>query len=771
MKKFLLKLQYVVVFLVSLFFIFIIAIPGIHFNEPVSPVLCFSNNEIASARIANDGQWRFSGGNFPNKFAVCLMAFEDKNFLMHKGVDPASIIRAAKQNYQHSKIISGGSTISMQLARLSRKSKSRTYLDKLIEICMAIRFELFHNKIEILKSFIQHAPFGGNIVGLEGASWRYFGKDPNLLSWAEAACLAVLPNAPALIFPGKNQHKLLIKRNTLLKKLFINGLISFEDYRLSISEELPKKIFSLPHFCDPLLNTAFKKQNNTDRIVTSIDEILQKRSEEILRSYIPRFKSDQVHNAAILIAEIKSGKVLAYHGNVPFELKSQHGEEVDIIQNVRSTGSLLKPFLFASMLEDGYINPFQFIPDIPTQIGGFKPQNYSLEYEGLVSAKKALARSLNIPAVKMLQQYGVNKFKDRLQTFGINTIKKSADHYGMSLILGGAEAKLWELCSVYARMAQKVNGNDEIGLYFSEENKEKSKSIPINKNNLYLMFDAMAEVNRPDIDAYWRKLNNGKKISWKTGTSFGFRDAWAIGLNSDYLIGVWVGNASGEGRPSLTGISAAAPLLFELFSLLPATSKWFNKPIQNWKKISICSESGFLATRFCNQSKITEISSSSNYANFCPYHAQIALSKDLKFKVNSDCENIENIVMKSYLILPPIIEKYYKQKNPQFENPPELRADCNTNVLKKLAILYPQNNSLIYIPNDLNGKISNVIAEAVHSDKKAILYWSLDGAYLRSTQGKHQMALNPEKGHHVLSISTNEGEISEVQFEITNAKK
>lgn len=768
-------LFYLSICFVFSFFTFLLVIPEIQFNKPYSAVICFSNEEIASARIAKDMQWRFPKSNkIPLKFATSLMMFEDKNFLFHNGIDPASILRAFRQNLNASKIVSGGSTLTMQLARISRENPSRNISDKILEIAMALRHELLNSKTDILIDFCNQAPFGGNIVGIEAASWRYFGKDPNELSWAESACLAVLPNAPSLIYPGKNQSSLLKKRNYLLQKLYIKGILKIDEYNLAKLEELPAKIFSLPHQVDPLMNTILKSDVINQRIITSLDKTTQQQSAQILKFHLQKFQSDQIHNAAILIADIHTGKILAYHGNVPYSQIKNHGEEVDIIQSERSTGSLLKPFLYACMLEDAYLNPEQLIADVPTQIGGFKPQNYNLEYDGMVKAKRALARSLNVPAVKMLQQYGVRKFQDRLKSFGINTIRKSADHYGVSLILGGAEGKLWELCSVYAKMAQKLNGDKEIGLNYFEKSKTstiENFNIPLRKNNIYQMFEAMAEVNRPDLDASWKRFTNGKKIAWKTGTSFGFRDAWAIGLNKDFIIGVWVGNASGEGRPSLGGISAAAPLLFELFSVLPNRSDWFRKPQDNWKKITLCKSSGFLAGPECDETTTINFDASNNYSFVCPYHKSIALSNDLKFRVNTDCATSSEIVIQNYFVLPPLAEKYYRIKNPTYKTLPPIRPDCITTFEKNMGLIYPQNHTLVYIPRDLNGATTSMIAEAVHKNSNAVIHWSLDGEFIGSTQKLHQMAFNPPKGKHRISISDGNEEIIEVDFEITNDKK
>ncbi|HEY1040150.1 MAG TPA: penicillin-binding protein 1C, partial [Bacteroidia bacterium] len=649
---------------------FLFCLPSPLFETPYSSVLYDKSGKLLAARIASDNQWRFpESKNIPARFVTCLVQFEDKRFYNHLGVDLDATGRATYQNIRSGKVISGGSTITMQVIRLARKNKKRSYFEKLIEMIWASRLELSHSKAEILSLYAVHAPFGGNIVGLEAASMRYFGRSPDKLSWAECATLAVLPNSPALIYPGKNQQLLLKKRNRLLEKLYESNKIEKETLELSLLEPLPDKFFPIPQDAPHLLNRCIKENGEGLSLTTSIDLDLQKQINNLVEYNAKTYRASEIHNAAVIIAEVNSGKILSYVGNTKALKNEDHGNDVDVINSVRSTGSLLKPYLYAGMINDGELLPGMLIPDIPTQIGGFSPKNYNLTYDGAVPAWRALARSLNIPAVKLLQQHGLEKFHQQLRDIGLTTITRPASEYGMSIILGGAEGKLWDLTGVYASMGRTVNHfslyngsyfkNDYRSLTYlkdAEVDNEKSTGQKLSAAATWLTFEAMAEVSRPELDASWKRLSGGRKIAWKTGTSFGFRDGWAIGITPDYVVGVWVGNADGEGRPGLTGISAAAPLLFDVFGILPQKSPWFGEPFKEMKQVKVCKQSGYRASVNCPETDKIRAPITSEKTSQCPYHRIIHLDQTGKYRVTNECENVASMQHVPWFVLPPAVE-------------------------------------------------------------------------------------------------------------------
>jgi len=570
---------------------FYFCLPDPLFNDPYSTILNDNKGQLIGAKISSDGQWRFPTiDSVPKNFEEAIITFEDKRFRSHFGVDFLSLFRAVIQNIKAGEIESGASTLSMQVIRMSRKGKARNIYQKVVEMILATRLEFRYSKDEILRLYTSHAPFGGNVVGLEAASWRYYKKQPSKLSVAEAAMLAVLPNAPSLIHISKNRSRLLDKRNRLLQSMVEEEIISQSDCDLYLLESIPPKPYPLPSLAKHLLEYVHK--NNPQSITQStINTDIQKMIYDVGDYHHQINAQSDIHNLGILVLDTNTGEVLGYLGNAP---NTTQESAVDMIQAKRSSGSVLKPLLYAHMIDEGKMMPKALVKDIPTQIRGFSPKNYNKKYSGATPADKALAMSLNIPAVLSLQEYGVNPFINRLKDHGFTTINKSADHYGLSLIIGGGEVTLWELCGAYASMGRTINDfNKYSGKYNerltqkpilkSQEPKDiKLSNEPLNLSAgaIYKTFEAMLQVLRPEEDGYWQQFNSSKQIAWKTGTSYGHRDAWAVGVSPKYTVGIWVGNADGEGKNSLVGVSKAGPVLFDVFNRLDSGG-FFDEPIDD----------------------------------------------------------------------------------------------------------------------------------------------------------------------------------------------
>ncbi len=429
--------------ILAVMMVWFFCLPAKLFDKPTSRLLLDRNGEMLGATIAADGQWRFeSKAGLPPKFETCILAYEDDGFYDHIGISLTAIVRAALLNAREGEIVSGASTITMQVMRMAREAGSRSFFQKSIEIAWALGAELSYSKKEILGIYAGNAPFGGNVVGLEAAAWRYFQKPPEALTWAESAALAVLPNAPGLIFPGRNPEAFERKRNALLSKLHDAQIIDQDTYRLSLLEPLP----GLPL---PLPATAYHLLATRDHFIYSgrpstLDAAIQSRATDIIARRLDVLKRNHIYNGAILIADTETGEVLAYVANGA-PSGERNGSANDMVMTPRSSGSILKPFLFGAMIEKGMITPATLIPDIPTQYSGFAPRNFDEGYSGAVHAEEALARSLNIPAVRMLRDFGIPNFQARLKHWGFSTLVYPPSHYGLSLILGGAEVTLWDL--------------------------------------------------------------------------------------------------------------------------------------------------------------------------------------------------------------------------------------------------------------------------------------------------------------------------------------
>lgn len=771
-KKFILLI--LTAFLVWFYF----CLPDPLFSDPYSTVLNDTVGQLIGAKISTDGQWRFPIiDSIPQNFEKAIITFEDKRFRSHMGVDFLSLGRAIVQNVRAGKIESGASTLSMQVVRMARKGKSRTIYQKVIEMILALRLEIRHSKDEILQLYTSHAPFGGNVVGLEAASWRYYKKHPSKLSVSEAAMLAVLPNAPSLIHISKNRSRLLNKRNRLLNTMKDKNLISKEDLDLYVLEHIPQNPHPLPSIARHLLEYVHK--TNPEKIInSSVDSDIQQMAYEIGSYHNQINVQSDIHNLSILVLDTKTGEVKAYLGNAP---NTTQESAVDMIQAKRSSGSVLKPILYAHMIDEGKLMPQALVKDIPTQIRGFNPKNYNRKYTGATPADKALAMSLNVPAVYCLQEYGVEPFIHRLQDHGFTTIDKSADHYGLSLILGGGEVTLWNLCGAYASMGRTLiefNNNGEkyriqqnsTPLVTSNETRQKTykkEPIGLSAGSIYKTFEAMLKVIRPGVEGEWEQFNSSKPIAWKTGTSYGHRDAWAIGVSPKYTVGIWVGNADGEGKNSLVGISKAGPILFDVFNRLDSGGS-FKEPLDDLIPILTCSKSGHLASPYCESVDTLFSVTQSQKSKTCLYHRLI--HTDLSGKqVTSICTAPSEMQHINWFELPPSMAYYYRKNHSEYKTIPPFRKDCVQNVNSDLmSFLYPTEKSKIYLPTDIDGLRENAIFKAAHQNPHGILYWHLDDIYLGYTQEFHNMKITASTGIHIITIVDEDGNQVKQLFEVVN---
>jgi penicillin-binding protein 1C len=760
-----------------------------NFDEnPKAYVLYDANAELLDAAIAKDGQWRLPLADtveLPEKYLKCLLYFEDKRFYKHRGVDWIAMGRAALQNLKAKSVVSGGSTISMQVIRLTRQAEKRSFSQKAIEICLAQKLEMQKSKAEILNLYAQHAPYGGNVVGIQAASHRYFGRSIENLTWAESALLAVLPNAPSSIHLNRNRIMLFEKRNRLLKRMYDDGMLNEQAYFLAIEEEIPESLRAFPHETTHLLMRLKNQYPEQHIFHTRLDADIQKNAKQITERHSRELQKNGIHNAACIIADTRTGAVKAYVGNTG--LFTDYGQDayVDVAAAKRSTGSILKPFLYAHMLSKGEILPHTLLADYPTRYGNFSPQNFNMDYDGAVPASHAIIRSLNVPSVNMLQKYGVPVFLSDLQSMGIRSIDKPASHYGLSLILGGAEASLDELCAAYAALGRRLMHYSEYNaMYFDSDMHPltflKSDSITpllpksesrLTASGIWFTMEALKELRRPNSQGEWEFFSSSQSIAWKTGTSYGFRDAWAIGLTPDYTVAVWVGNADGEGRPGLIGVEAAAPLLFDLFEHLPAYDKWFDCPWDDLIEMPVCPQSGYLSNDFCEDADSAWIPASAYYFPQCPYHQLVHLDKTGDYRVNLSCYPKAEMQEANAFVLPPTMEWYYRQKNPWYQGVPPYHPDCVASPEKTMQFIYPDDQMRIFVPTDLDGKQKKIVFEAVHQNRNVKIHWHLDDQYLATTVSHHQIAVQPEIGKHVISLVDDDGNQISHRFEIINKRE
>jgi penicillin-binding protein 1C len=755
----------VLLFVVSVWWF---SLPKVLFSDPISCVVNDQDGNLLGARIADDGQWRFpSAEEVPRKFEQAILHFEDEYFYWHTGFNPISMAKAFYSNLTSS-TKRGGSTLTQQVIRLSRKNKQRSYTEKIIELVQATRLELKLSKKEILLHYSAYAPFGGNVVGLEAASWRYFGISPQQLTWGQASALAVLPNSPSIIYPGKNDKQFLNKRNALLKKLVSKEVIDEETYQLSLLESLPGTPLPLPnqafHFVDFVC-----QQDQEDVMASSIQYQLQQKANQITDKHQRALQKNNIYNLSLIVVENKTRKVLAYVGNTstaksPFRY-------VDMMQAKRSTGSTLKPFLYAAALEKSQILPTSLLQDVPVSFNGYRPKNFNEKFHGLVPAHQALSRSLNVPFVNVLQDYGLPLFYENLRDAGLQQINKGIDHYGLTLILGGAEVSLWELTQAF------VNFKDVYSTYVTSSSRYSTGEIqnltinasgsstkqeldykPANwhASSVYFTLKAMMELERPEDFNFGAILGDDQQIAWKTGTSYGFKDAWSMGMNKEYTVGVWVGNADTEGRPNLTGIKAAAPIMFDVFKELPKSQDWLLPPYDDVKQVNLCPFSGMPKSKACDESELLWIPSHSKALRQCTYHTEISVDETERYEVKNNCYPHSKMKKKSFVELSPI-EKHFTQAM-GFKTPPPLHPNCGkvTDEQELMEFIFPRKNERILLPKSFDGTDEEVVLQLAHS-KNTEVHWYIDERYLTTTTELHETSIHLQPGRYQISVVDEKG--------------
>lgn len=699
----------------------------------------------------------------PEKLVKATLLFEDKYFYSHPGVNLWALIRAAYLNIREGRVVSGGSTISMQVARM-RKGRKRTLPAKIMEIGEALRIEIRLSKDEILHTYLNHAPYGGNVKGYQAASYRFLGKPPGELSWAEAALLAVLPNSPGSVTPYSNEEALLKKRNKLLERLFVKGEMDSLTLELAYNEPMPKGVWPFPFYAPQFTRFANEKAHyETDIIRSSIDLDIQERIRYLAQRHMRQMQAFGISNCAVLIAETRTGKVRAYLGSSDYYDTMAQGM-VDGVIAERSSGSLLKPFLYALSAQEGVLLPETQLMDIPTYYGNFSPHNASEQFDGVVTARDALIRSLNVPAVRVLYTYGQYSFYNFLKEAGLSTLFRPADDYGLSLIIGGSEVTLWDMLVLY-------RGLGNYGMFGELTIEESEVSVPkvplLDSASVMLILECMKDLKRPGVEYYWERYNTQRPVAWKTGTSYGHKDAWALAVTPDWTIGVWAGNFDGSGNKNLSGAQRAGPLLFDIINSLPQLSddSWFGVPEKLIEDYNLCAVTGYTAGDACPESIRGQRPVRAAPLKICPYHLNIRVDKTESIEVCSYCWQPGH-KEKSVLYYPPGVLQHIRNKGNIIERLPPHSPGC----LKKgghlaLEVLYPRPGMRIQLTRDFDGKLQPLILQAAHTHPEQRLFWFVDGIVLGSTTGKHQVeTLLPER-IHTLTILDRYGNRTDCRFE------
>jgi penicillin-binding protein 1C len=529
--------------------------------EALSVTVLDRNDRLLRAYTTADGRWRLpvEAKNVDPRYLAMLMAFEDRRFRTHRGVDPYAIGRAAWLLVRHGRIVSGGSTLTMQVARLLQGEHERSGAGKLRQALRALQLERKLSKDAILAIYLRLAPFGGNLEGTRAAALAYFGKEPRRLSLAEAALLVALPQSPELRRPDRFPEAARRARNRVLAHAVSHGVIPREEAARAMAERIPTARREFPMLAPHLADTEIE-QNKT-RLVhrLTIDAGAQANLEQLIRQHIATLGGRL--SAALIVLDHRTGEVLAHVGS-PGYLDGDRFGAVDMTSAIRSPGSTLKPLIYGLAFEAGLAHPETLIEDRPTRFGAYVPKNFDQDWHGTVTIRMALAQSLNIPAVKVLDALGPPKLFGRLAGLGITPVLPKGAEPSLAIALGGLGLKLSDLAMLYAGLAR---GGEPIALQYRRDSTAPKPAAAsprlLSPVAAWYVWDILRNAPAPA---------NAKpgQIAYKTGTSYGFRDAWAVGYDGRHTVAVWVGRPDGTATPGLAGRTAAAPLLFDAFARL-----------------------------------------------------------------------------------------------------------------------------------------------------------------------------------------------------------
>ena len=740
------RLKKFVIFIITLFLLLFIYLIKIYIsynpkelveNINYSQVVLDRRGVILSVFLNDKEEFHLKyDGEIPETLKTAVINYEDKKFYSHLGVDYPRIVKSFFNNLFGGKKM-GASTISMQVVKALEPAK-RTYFNKLIEIVKAYKLENEFSKEEILKIYLNNAPYGSNIVGYSTAIKMYFNKNVNDLSYAEASLLAVLPNSPGILNLKKNNDKLEAKRNRLLKTLLDRNLIDERQYKFSLLEKFPTKIYyydkKAPQF------SIFLKNKYKDKIIKStLDYKLQKKIEQIVFEYSSSMKNIGINNAAVLVLNNKTKEVLAYVASQDFNDKKNNGE-IDGLQAKRAPASLLKPFLFALSIDEGLIVPDSIYPDVPIYFGNFYPKNSNNKFTGMVRIEEALTKSLNIPFVKLLSDYGVDKFYYFLED-NDKYPESSFDKFGLSLILGTREMRAVDIAKLYMGLANYGEISDL--KYVLDEDQPKTHK-GFSKGASYITLDTLTRVVRPGNENLYTRE---RPISWKTGTSYGMKDAWSVGVSPDYTVLVWLGNFNQKPIFSLSGVETAGNLLFRIFNVVDLHSKTFEKPVNDLKEIEIDEKTGY--RKFYEvESKKVLYPKDAKLLRISPYYKKIFVDEN-NIEIDSRNSNFDKRIEKIVIEYPIEVADYYFLNGVK-EN-------------KSVKIAYPSQDLKIFVPRDFDGY--KKISVKLYNPNNEFVYWYIDESYI-GFSNESEKFLELDAGEHKLTIVTEDGKTDEVKFKI-----
>ncbi len=747
---------------ILLFFILTIIFP-LRVKINYSQIVTAGDGTVIHAFLTQDQKWRMmtEQNEISPLLKKAILYKEDKWFHYHFGVNPVAIIRAGFNNLFHLRRTSGASTITMQVARLLYP-KERTYLNKVMEMFRATQLELYYSKEEILQLYLNLVPYGGNIEGVKAASLLYFGRMPDKLSLAQVTTLAVIPNRPISLKPGKRNDAIVEARNKWLRRMKIDKIFSRRDIEDALHEPLDAQRQDAPKFAPHFALRMKQLYPGRPIIKTTLNRFSQDKITAIAYNYSKRLQSLNINNAAVLVINNKTRKVEAYLGS-PDVSDNFHNGQVDGITAVRSPGSTLKPLVYALAFDKGLVTPKTVIADVPVNFDGYAPENFNSKFNGNVTVEKALAYSLNIPAVKTLNQLGIATLTDKLKQAGFKQIAKDEKKLGLSTVLGGCGVSLEELTTLYSTFAHE--GKSSSLKFLKEET--TFQLVPLfSPGASFMVSEILTTLTRPDLPNNFQSSMHVPKIAWKTGTSYGRRDAWSIGYNMNYTVGVWVGNFSGEGVPELTGADMATPLLFEIFNSLDYNSnrKWFKQPDDLDFRL-VCSVSGSVPDDNCTSQVIDYFIPKVSSALKCVHTKQVYVSPDESFSYCTSCLPHDGYKVKLYANLDPDLIAYYETEHIAYEKIPAHNKSCSRVFGSKPPMITSPTDRKEYVVE--KGQDQQLMLSCNADNEVKTVYWYINDRFYKSCAATEKIFFSPETGQLKISCSDDKGRNTNIVIKVS----
>lgn len=728
-----------------------------------APLVKDRKGRVLHAFLARDEQWRFRTelSEITPELMQTIVFKEDKRFYHHFGVDPLAVCRAAFSNLLHRRRSSGASTITMQVARLLQP-KERTYANKLVEMFRALQLEVHYTKAEILQRYLNLVPYGSNIQGVKAASLLYFNKSPDQLSLAELTALSIIPNQPNALVIGRDNARIVAERNKWLKRFEADALFPKAAIEDALAEPLTAYRHAAPNAAPQLSRRLRFAHPDLLEIRSSIDAGKQLQAEQILHNYMQALKLQQVYNASALVVDNRSHEVLAYIGSPDFSDRVHCGQ-VDGVKALRSPGSTLKPFLYGLAYDAGLATPQTVLHDVPINLAGYTPENYDLQFRGPVTAEEALRQSLNIPAVKVLQQLGVPRFTQSLGAAGFLSIWQQRQRLGLSMILGGCTVRLEELAALFSGFANGgiVHGLQWQPLHHGGVRDSGFRILSPSAN--FMVSKNLCELTRPDMPQLPELARGIPKIAWKTGTSYGRRDAWSIGYNGHYTIGVWVGNFDGKGSAVLSGAMTATPLLFQFFNTLDprAGEAWLTAPPELATRF-VCKESGLLPSEHCTEAVMDYYIPGVSAMRHCAHLREVWLNADGSFSYCTSCLPAAGYKIKLYPNIAPELAAFYDARGIGYERMPPHNPACGRLFGEGEApIISTLQAGTTYLILDKGKQQLQLGCRAAPDVRK--VYWYINDRFYAAADAKQQLFFKPEGAKVKVSCADDKGRVSEVE--------